>query len=86
MEVPVCPYCNRLYITALKRKKVRPQLDHFFPKSKYPKIRKALDQLHYPSFRVNMVALQNIGHIIPMLIIQFGQVESLDLLLQSLPL
>ena len=36
MEVPVCPYCNRLYITALKRKKVRPQLDHFFPKSKYP--------------------------------------------------
>ena len=45
------------------------------------KIRKALDQLHYPSFRVNMLALQNIGHIIPMLIIQFGQVESLDLLI-----
>lgn len=36
MEVPVCPYCNRLYITVLKRKKVRPQLDHFFPKSRYP--------------------------------------------------
>lgn len=36
MEIPVCPYCNRLYITVLKRKKVRPQLDHFFPKSLYP--------------------------------------------------
>lgn len=36
MEIPVCPYCNRLYITVLKRKKVRPQLVHFFPKSLYP--------------------------------------------------
>lgn len=36
MKMPVCPYCNRLYITALRKKKVRPQLDHFFPKSKYP--------------------------------------------------
>ncbi len=36
MDITVCPYCNRLYITALKRKKVRPQLDHFFPKSYYP--------------------------------------------------
>lgn len=36
MDVPVCPYCNRLYITVLKRKRVRPQLDHFFPKLRYP--------------------------------------------------
>ena len=36
MDIPVCPYCNRLYITALKKKKVRPQLDHFFPKLRYP--------------------------------------------------
>ena len=36
MAIPVCPYCNRLYITVLKRKKVRPQLDHFFPKQRYP--------------------------------------------------
>lgn len=36
MEIPVCPYCNRLYITVLKKKNVRPQLDHFFPKSRYP--------------------------------------------------
>lgn len=36
MDIPVCPYCNRLYITVLKRKKVRPQLDHFFPKLRYP--------------------------------------------------
>lgn len=36
MEIPVCPYCNRLYITVLKRGKVRAQMDHFFPKTRYP--------------------------------------------------
>lgn len=34
----VCPYCNRNYITPLysKKGKVRADLDHFFPKHKYP--------------------------------------------------
>lgn len=33
----VCPYCNRSYITTLsKDKKVKPQIDHFFPTSIYP--------------------------------------------------
>ena len=32
-----CPYCNRAYIqTVNKRGIVRPQIDHFYPKSLYP--------------------------------------------------
>lgn len=31
-----CPYCNRSYIFILKNGKVRPEIDHFFPKSIYP--------------------------------------------------
>ena len=36
--VTVCPYCNRQYIFTIDSLNgcVRPQLDHFFPKSKYP--------------------------------------------------
>lgn len=38
MDVKVCPYCNRNYITPLMMKdaKERGDLDHFLPKSKYP--------------------------------------------------
>lgn len=39
INLSVCPYCNRQYIfTVFRGKKgvVRPQLDHFFPKSVYP--------------------------------------------------
>ena len=33
-----CPYCNRQYISPIYsgKGKMRPDLDHFFPKSKYP--------------------------------------------------
>jgi len=32
-----CPYCNRAYIQSVSRRwVVRPQIDHFFPKDKYP--------------------------------------------------
>lgn len=31
-----CPYCNRSYIFILRNGKVRPEIDHFFPKSIYP--------------------------------------------------
>lgn len=32
-----CPYCNRNYIYYLsKKKQIKPEIDHFFPKSKYP--------------------------------------------------
>ena len=34
--VKICPYCNRNYIFTLSNSKVRPQYDHFFPKSLYP--------------------------------------------------
>lgn len=36
MNVSVCPYCNRQYVTTLKNGKVRAQIDHYFCKSKYP--------------------------------------------------
>ena len=33
-----CPYCNRNYIFSVnnRSKKLRPEIDHFYPKSKYP--------------------------------------------------
>lgn len=35
--VDTCPYCNRNYIYYLSsNKKIKPQIDHFYPKSKYP--------------------------------------------------
>lgn len=34
--VKICPYCNRNYIFTLRYLGVRPQYDHFFPKSLYP--------------------------------------------------
>lgn len=37
LEVKVCPYCNRMYTTTLFGKnKIRPDFDHFYPKSEYP--------------------------------------------------
>lgn len=38
LEVTVCPYCNRNYIHTSYNEhgKTRPELDHFFSKSKYP--------------------------------------------------
>lgn len=35
-KVTVCPYCNRQYIFTLSNHKVRPQFDHYYPKSIYP--------------------------------------------------
>lgn len=35
LDVNVCPYCNRQYIFTLKDEGVRPQFDHYFPKSNY---------------------------------------------------
>lgn len=35
-KVTVCPYCNRQYIFTLENNKVRPQFDHYYPKSIYP--------------------------------------------------
>ena len=36
MNIKVCPYCNRTYTFTLKRRKgIRPEFDHFYPKSTY---------------------------------------------------
>jgi len=31
-----CPYCNRNYTFVVRRGKLRPEIDHFFPKTVYP--------------------------------------------------
>jgi hypothetical protein len=40
LNINVCPYCNRLYtntvITKMRKKIIRPDFDHYFPKSLYP--------------------------------------------------
>lgn len=38
LNIKTCPYCNRQFIYAYKSKKSseRPELDHFYPKNKYP--------------------------------------------------
>lgn len=36
MKVNVCPYCNRQYTFTLESNLIRPQFDHYFPKSLYP--------------------------------------------------
>ncbi|WP_404900476.1 hypothetical protein PV791_05880 [Priestia filamentosa] len=39
LEINVCPYCNRIYtftVVNLKREVTRPELDHYFPRSKFP--------------------------------------------------
>lgn len=40
LNVNICPYCNRQYINTIEKgenqKGVRPQFDHFLPKSEYP--------------------------------------------------
>ncbi|MGG3561967.1 HNH nuclease [Neobacillus rhizosphaerae] len=33
LNVRVCPYCNRLYTFTLENEGIRPQFDHYFPKS-----------------------------------------------------
>lgn len=37
LEIDTCPYCNRNYIYSLsKSAKIKPEIDHFYPKSLYP--------------------------------------------------
>ncbi|KGA95830.1 HNH nuclease [Alkalihalobacillus alcalophilus ATCC 27647 = CGMCC 1.3604] len=35
INVRVCPYCNRQYTFTLANEGIRPQFDHFFPKSRF---------------------------------------------------
>jgi hypothetical protein len=40
LDIKVCPYCNRIYTFTVQKEKdkvsVRPSLDHYMPKSKFP--------------------------------------------------
>ena len=36
LDLKSCPYCNRNYIFIVENDKIRPEIDHFYPKSKYP--------------------------------------------------
>ncbi len=36
LDVNTCPYCNRNYIFVVKKGKLRPEIDHFYPKTVYP--------------------------------------------------
>ena len=36
LHVDICPFCNRIYTSALFRGNIRPAFDHFYPKSVYP--------------------------------------------------
>lgn len=36
INLGTCPYCNRSYSYTVKDGSIKPELDHFFPKSKYP--------------------------------------------------
>lgn len=37
IDIDTCPYCNRNYIfTSKKKQKVKPEIDHFYPKHLYP--------------------------------------------------
>ena len=47
LGVKVCPYCNRLFTTTVNTKghRIRPQLDHFRNKSKYPFLALSINNL-----------------------------------------
>ena len=40
LDIPTCPYCNRMYTKTVMgeagEKVIRPEFDHWFPKSEYP--------------------------------------------------
>lgn len=56
--VTVCPYCNRSYIMTLEKNCVRPQFDHYFPKSIYPYLALSLYNL-IPSCSICNMAKSN---------------------------
>ena len=48
LNIEVCPYCNRNYVNVIYvnyRRNARPDLDHFFPKSKYPLLSLSINNL-----------------------------------------
>ncbi|MCU5530672.1 hypothetical protein OCA90_07600, partial [Bacillus cereus] len=60
LDLNVCPYCNRQYISSYysKNGKTRGDLDHFFPKKKYPYLALSFYNL-IPSCKVCNSSLKN---------------------------
>lgn len=53
-EIFLCPYCERNYVNVIHKKDdfiIKPDLDHFYPKSKYPFLAATLENL-VPSCQV----------------------------------
>ena len=50
LDIPTCPYCNRMYTKTVTgeagEKVIRPEFDHWFPKSQYPSISSIFLQLN----------------------------------------
>ncbi len=36
LDLKICPYCNRNYTFIVRKGKLRPEIDHFYPKTVYP--------------------------------------------------
>lgn len=69
LNISVCPYCNRQYITSYEEKsneKTTADLDHYYPKSKYPYL--ALSLYNFiPSCQIcnSRMKLNKEGHLYP---------------------
>lgn len=69
LNISVCPYCNRQYVTSYgdsKNKKTTADLDHYYPKSKYPYL--ALSLYNFiPSCQIcnSRMKLNKEGHLYP---------------------
>lgn len=61
LGIKVCPYCNRLFTTAVSQKehRVRPQLDHFRNKSRYPFLALSINNLVPACGVCNLLKLDN---------------------------
>lgn len=61
MDIRVCPYCNRQYITPIFEEdgRMRADLDHFFPKNRYPYLSMSIYNL-IPTCKFCNSSLKNI--------------------------
>lgn len=53
LNISVCPYCNRNYITVISKSGIRAPFDHYFPKSRYPYLALSLYNLIPCCFQCN---------------------------------
>lgn len=60
LNVRVCPYCNRQYTFFLEKDGIRPQFDHYFPKSLFPYLSVSLYNL-IPSCSICNSKKQNLN-------------------------